>query len=178
MVKTAVSEMGGTVEVETQKGKGTRFSLKLPLTTAIIQTLMVGVGKHIFAIPSDIVLETLEVKPENIKEIDNEQVLVLRKEVIPFVKLQDVLNIPHHQEGQNDLIAVIIYRGDKFIGLGVDTLVDQTENIIKPFDPIAQQFKGFSGGTIMGDGRVALLLDIPSLFDFGTSRMRNEPNAE
>jgi len=172
VVKTSVSEMGGTVEVATQKGKGTRFTLQLPLTTAIIQTLMVGVGKHIFAIPSDIVLETLEVKPEDIKEIENEQVLVLRNEVIPFVTLQDVLNIPHQEDkNQKDLIAVIIYRGDTFIGLGVDTLVDQTENIIKPFDPIAQQFKGFSGGTIMGDGSVALLLDIPSLFDFG---MRNK----
>jgi two-component system chemotaxis sensor kinase CheA len=174
VVKTSVSEMGGTVEVATQKAKGTRFTLKLSLSTAIIQTLMVGVGKHIFAIPSDIVLETLEVKPEDIKEIEHEQVLVLRKEVIPFVKLQDMLNIPH-QEDQKDLIAVIIYRRDTFIGLGVDTLVDQTENIIKPFDPVAQQFKGFSGGTIMGDGRVALLLDIPSLFDFG---MRSESISE
>jgi len=124
------------------------------------------------------VLETFEVKPENVKEIENEQVLILRKEVIPFVKLQDVLNIPHQQEDQKDLIAVIIYRGDTFIGLGVDTLVDQTENIIKPFDPIAQQFKGFSGGTIMGDGRVALLLDVPGLFDFGTNRMGNGSNAD
>jgi len=166
VVKTSVSEIGGTVDVATQKGKGTRFTLKLPLTTAIMQTLMVGIGNHIFAIPSDIIVETLEVKPEEIKEIHNEQVLVLRNEAIPFVTLHDVLNIPH-QEDQNEMIAVIIYWGDTFIGLGVDTLVDQTENIIKPFDPIAQQFKGFSGGTIMGDGSVALLLDIPGLFDFG-----------
>lgn len=174
VVKTSVSEMGGTVDVATQKGKGTRFTLKLPLTTAIMQTLMVGVGNHIFAIPSDIVLETLEVKPEEIKEIHNEQVLVLRNEAIPFVTLHDVLNIPY-QENRNELIAVIIYWGDTFIGLGVDTLVDQTENIIKPFDPIALQFKGFSGGTILGDGSVALLLDIPGLFDF---RMRRDTNAD
>ncbi len=172
VVKTSVSEIGGTVDVATQKGKGTRFTLKLPLTTAIMQTLMVGIGNHIFAIPSDIIVETLEVKLEEIKEIHNEQVLVLRNEAIPFVTLHDVLNIPH-QEDQKEMIAVIIYWGDTFIGLGVDTLVDQTENIIKPFDPIAQQFKGFSGGTILGDGSVALLLDIPGLFDFGTKRMRN-----
>jgi two-component system chemotaxis sensor kinase CheA len=177
VVKTSVSEIGGTVDVATEKGKGTRFTLQLPLTTAIMQTLMVGIGNHIFAIPSDIIVETLEVKPEEIKEIHNEQVLVLRNEAIPFVMLQDVLNIPH-QEDRNELIAVIIYWGDTFIGLGVDTLVDQTENIIKPFDPIAQQFKGFSGGTILGDGSVALLLDIPGLFDFGTKRMRNETNAD
>lgn len=162
VVMTSVKRLGGTVEVITQKGKGTRFSLKLPLTTAIIQTLMVGVGKHIFAIPSDIVLETLELKPENIKEIQSEKVLVLRNEVIPFIKLSDLLNISQ-QEDSKDMIALILYRGDKFIGLGVDGVLDQIENIIKPFDPIAQQIKGFSGGTILGDGRVALLLDIPSL---------------
>jgi len=93
--------------------------------------------------------------------------MVLRQEVIPFVKLNEVLNIPH-QEDQENLIAIIIYRGDKFIGLGVDEVLDQMENIIKPFDPIAQQFKGFTGGTILGDGRVALLLDIPTLLGFET----------
>ncbi|HWP46184.1 MAG TPA: chemotaxis protein CheA [Candidatus Limnocylindrales bacterium] len=162
VVMTSVKGLGGTVEVATQKGKGTRFSLKLPLTTAIIQTLMVGVGKHIFAIPSDIVLETLEIGPEDVKEIQNEKVLLLRNEVIPFVKLNNLLNIPQ-QEDSKDMIALILYRGDKFIGLGVDTVLDQIESIIKPFDPIAQQIKGFSGGTILGDGRVALLLDIPGL---------------
>ena len=162
VVKTSVKEMGGTVEVSTQKGKGTHFTLKLPLTTTIIQTLMIGVGPNVFAIPSDIVLETLEVKPEDIKEVGNDQVLVLREEVIPFVNLHDVLNIPY-QEDRENLIGVVIYRGDKFMGLGVDTVLDQMENIVKPFDPIAQQFKGFSGGTILGDGRVALLLDVPNL---------------
>ena len=162
VVKTSVRQMGGTVEVATQKGKETRFTLKLPLTTAIIQTLMVGIGNHVFAIPSDIVLETLEVKPHDIKEIRNDKVLVLRKEMVPFFRLDQVLNIPP-PEDQENLIAVIIQRGGQIMGLGVEAVLDQTENIIKPFDPIAQQFKGFSGGTILGDGRVALLLDIPSL---------------
>lgn len=170
VVMTAVSEIGGTVDVTTQKGKGTRFTLKLPLTTAIMQTLMVGVSNHIFAIPSDNIVETLEITHEEIKEIQNEQVLVIRNEAIPFVILQDVLNISRLDD-QKELIAVILYWGDSFIGLGVDTLLDQTENIIKPFDPIAQQFKGFSGGTILGDGSVALLLDLPGLFDLG---LRNE----
>jgi len=167
VVETSAKRLGGTVEVATQKGKGTRFTLKLPLSTAVMQTLMVGVGEHVFSIPSNIVLETLEVKPEDLKEIRKQQVMVLRQEVIPFVKLNEVLNIPH-QEDQENLIAIIIYRGDKFIGLGVDEVLDQMENIIKPFDPIAQQFKGFTGGTILGDGRVALLLDIPTLLGFET----------
>ena len=167
VVETSAKRLSGMVEVATQKGKGTRFTLKLPLSTAVMQTLMVGVGEHVFSIPSNIVLETLEVKPEDIKEIRKQQVMVLRQEVIPFVKLNEVLNIPY-QEDQENLIAIIISRGDKFIGLGVDEVLDQMENIIKPFDPIAQQFKGFSGGTILGDGRVALLLDIPTLLGFET----------
>jgi len=173
VVKNSVKRLGGTVEVATQKGKGTRFTLTLPLTTAVLQTLMVGVGKHIFAIPTDTVVETLEIKPEDIKEIRNEQVLVLRQEVIPFVRLNEVLNIPGG-EGQENLIAVVIHIGDRFLGLGVDTVVDQVENIVKPFDTIAQQFRGFSGGTILGDGSVALLLDTPNLFGFETLRYEKE----
>ena len=169
IVRTSVKRLGGTVEVTTQRGQGTKFTLTLPLATAIIQTLMVGVGDHLFAIPSDIILETLEVKPEDIREIQDRQVLILRQEVIPFTRLNDVLNIAR-PEDQKEMIAVIMYKGDNFVGLGVDTVVDQVENIIKPFDPIAQRFRGFSGGTILGDGRVVLLLDIPTLFGFETLR--------
>ena len=173
VVRNSVRRLGGTVEVATEKGKGTRFTLTLPLTTAVLQTLMVGVGKHIFAIPTDTVVETLEIKPGDIKEIRNEQVLVLRQEVIPFVKLNEVLNIPGGGD-QDNLIAVVIHIGDRFLGLGVDTVVDQVENIVKPFDTIAQQFRGFSGGTILGDGRVALLLDTPNLFGSETLRYEKE----
>lgn len=169
IVRTSVKRLGGTVEVTTQRGQGTKFTLTLPLATAIIQTLMVGVGDHLFAIPSDIILETLEVKPEDIREVRNRQVLILRQEVIPFTRLNDVLNIAR-PEDQKEMIAVIMYRGDNFVGLGVDAVLDQMENIVKPFDPIAQRFQGFSGGTILGDGRVVLLLDIPTLFGFETLR--------
>ena len=86
----------------------------------------------------------------------------LRGEAIPFIKLHDLLGVPS-PASLKDLIAVILHRGEKLIGIGVDTVLDQMENIIKPFDPIAQQVRGFSGGTILGDGRVALLLDIPAL---------------
>ena len=173
VVKNSVKRMGGTVEVATQKGKGTRFTLTLPLTTAVLQTLMVGVGNHIFAIPTDNVVETLEIKPEDIKEIRNEQVLVLRQEVIPFVRLNEVLNVASGED-QDNLIAVVIHIGDRFLSLGVETVLDQVENIVKPFDPIAQGFKGFSGGTILGDGSVALLLDTQNLFGFETLRYEKE----
>jgi len=167
VVRNSAERLGGTVEVATQKGKGTRFTLRLPLTTAIIQTLMVGVGEHDFAIPTDIVQEILEIEPEDIKEIQAQKALLLHNEVVPFFKLGDVLNI-HVEEAQAELLAVVIARGDKFISLGVDRVTGIIDNVVKPFDPIAQKFKGFSGGTILEDGRVSLLLDIPMLFGLET----------
>ena len=164
VVKTAAGRLGGTVAVATRPGQGTRFTLQLPVATAIIQTLMVSTGGQVFAIPSDIVVETLDVKAGDIKEVGREQVLVLRGEVVPFVRLNELLSLPA-PAGARDLLAVIIHRGGKLVGVGVDTVLDQMENIIKPFDPIAQKLRGFSGGTIMGDGRVALLLDVPALLD-------------
>lgn len=167
IVKACARELGGTVEVATRIGQGTRFTLQLPLTTAIMPMLMVGVGEHIFGIPSDIVLETLAVRAEDIRQLHNDTVLVLRNEVIPFAWLGQNLGISGEGEKGNRS-AVIVRRGKKLMGLGVHTVLSQVENIVKPFDPFMRQFKGFSGGMILGDGRVALLLDIPTLFGFET----------
>jgi two-component system chemotaxis sensor kinase CheA len=168
VVRTAVRSLGGRVDVVTEKNKGTSFILQLPPSTAVMQTLMVGIGQHVFAIPTDIVTETLEVKPQDIKQVDKERTLILHQEVIPFVTLGEVLNISQQQD-QGDQIAVITHWGDRFLGLGVDTVMDHRENIIKTLDPIARKVNGFSGGIILGDGRVALLLDIPSLFEIQTT---------
>jgi two-component system chemotaxis sensor kinase CheA len=162
VVKTAAERLGGTVEVETEAGGGSRFTLRLPLATAIIQTLMVSVGGQVFAIPSDVVLETVDVKAGEIKAIGTERALIIRDEVIPFVALRDLLGIAP-RDGRGDQFAVVIRRGDKLVGIGVDMVLDQMENIIKPLDPVAQQVRAFSGGTILGDGRVALLLDLFAL---------------
>src|SRR3990172_1651313 len=119
VVRTATKELGGAVEMTTQIGKGTCFTLKLPLSTAIMQMLMVGVGSHVFGIPSDIVIETLDVKLKDIREIQDKKTLVLRNEVISFVLLHEVLNMPCQQE--ENYIAVIISRGNKFMAVGVET---------------------------------------------------------
>ena len=165
IVKSSARELGGTVEMTTQTGQGTRFTMKLPLSTAIMQMLMISVGGQVFGVPSDFVIETLDVKQKDIREIHTDKALVLRNEVIPFVLLHETMGIsvPHDQE---NFVAIIITRGSKFLAVGVDSVMDQMENIVKPFDPIAQQWKGFSGGMILGDGRVALLLDIPALLNF------------
>lgn len=175
VVLTSARKMGGLVDIATSDSGGSRFSLKLPLTTALIQTLMVAVGESIFAIPSDIVLETLEVAVEEIREIGADQVLTLRNEVIPFLRLAGLLNMP--QKGLNESrteSAIIIQDSDRYVAVGVDAVLNQMENIIKPFDPIARQFKGFSGGIILGDGRVSLLLDIPALINAEISRKEKQ----
>ncbi len=151
----------------TQTGKGTRFAMKLPLSTAIMQMLMISVGEQVFGVPSDIVIETLDVKQADIREIHTNKALVLREEVISFVLLHEALGISVPRDQEN-YVAIIVSRGNKFMAVGVDSVLDQMENIVKPFDPIAQQFKGFSGGMILGDGRVALLLDVPALLNFET----------
>lgn len=167
IVKSSAKELGGTVEMTTQVGHGTSFTMKLPLSTAIMQMLMISVGEQVFGVPSDIVIETLDIKQADIREIHTNKALVLRKEVIPFVLLHEALGISPPQ-GQENYVAIIVSRGNKFMAVGVDFVLDQMENIVKPFDPIAQQFKGFSGGMILGDGRVALLLDVPALLNFET----------
>lgn len=167
IVKTAAEKLGGTVEIFTRKGAGTRFSMKLPIAQAIMQTLMIGVGKHVFLLPSNAVLETMEVNKENIKRVGNREVFILRNEALPFIRLKKLLNIDTGEQ-DNTSVVVIIYRGDDFVAVGVDAVIDQMENIIKPFDTIAQTFRGFSGGTILPDGSVALLLDMARLFDLET----------
>lgn len=167
IVKSSARELGGTVEMTTQIGRGTRFTMKLPLSTSIMQMLMISVGGQVFGVPSDIVIEALDIKPKDIREIHDNKALVLRNEVISFVLLHEALGISVGRDQEN-FVAIIVSRGNKFIAVGVDAVLDQMENIVKPFDPIAQQCKGFSGGMILGDGRVALLLDIPALLNFET----------
>ena len=167
VVRAAARELGGSVDVSTEKGKGTRFSMTLPLTTAIVQTLLVEVGGHVFAIPSEIVLETMRLSASDVREAGGTLVFVRGKEAIPLVYLRDVfLNGAGGAWHGDEYNVVVIHREKQLMGLGVDAVVGQMDNIIKPLDPIAQGFKGFSGGTILGDGRVALFLDIPALLGF------------
>lgn len=164
IVKTAVERLGGTVAVETKEGRGSRFGIRLPLSTALIQTMMVNAGIHIFAIPSDIVHETLQISRQKIREMGQERVLVYHNEPVPFYMLHQLLDLPGSQ-GQQSLVVLILAHRERIVGLGVDSLEYQAKTIVKPFDPIAQHFKGFSGGTVLGDGRVVLLLDVPALLD-------------
>jgi two-component system chemotaxis sensor kinase CheA len=166
IVKTSARELGGSVEVTSRPGRGSCFTLRLPLTTAVIPMLMVGVGGQVFGIPSDIVAETVRFEPRDVRRVYSETVLLRRNKAIPFAWLADKLGIDGADGGEESQSAVIIRWGEKTMGLGVGAVISQMENIVKPIDPVARHRRGISGGMVLGDGRVALLLDIPTLFNF------------
>lgn len=166
VVKTVARELGGIVEVATEKGKGTRFSLILPVTTTVVRTLIIGIAGHSYAIPASIVLEILKVDHTSIKKVGDRSVFIRGEETLPFVWLGNVLGLSDLKE--RELTVVLIQQGDSFIGLGVDVVLDQMDSIVKPLDRLAREFKGFSGGIVLGDGSVVLLLDVPTLLNFKT----------
>lgn len=164
VVKTKIESLGGTVEVETAKGKGTTFIIRLPLTLAIIQGLMVLLGNEKYAIPLSSIKEIINIQPEEIKQVQNQEVFLLRNNVIPIVRLSQVLEVPAvAMKPKKYTTVVVVKKGEKLFGLVVDRLLGQQEIVIKSMNSHLSHIKGFVGATILGDGQVALILDISSL---------------
>jgi len=162
VVKTKIESMGGTVSIESKIGKGTKISLKLPLTVAIIQSQMVQVGKDIYAIPISNVIRGVAIRKDQIKTIRSEEVVIVRGEVVPLVRLHKLFGFDSNDS--NELIVVVVERNGVNIGLVVDRLIGKQEIIIKNLDNrLLKGLKGFAGATIMGDGNVALILDVGTL---------------
>lgn len=162
VVKTKIESMGGTVSIESKIGKGTKISLKLPLTVAIIQSQMVQVGKDIYAIPISNVIRGVAIRKDQIKTIRSEEVVIVRGEVVPLVRLHKLFGLDSNCS--NGLIVVMVERNGINVGLVVDRLIGKQEIIIKNLDNrFLKGLKGFAGATIMGDGNVALILDVGTL---------------
>lgn len=162
VVKTKIGGMGGSIRLESVLGKGTTITLKLPLTVAIIHSLMVKVGTDIYAIPITNVIRDLSIKKEDIKTIKGEEVILIRGEVLPLVRLHKLFNIKTN--GSEELLVVVVERSGSNVGLVVDQVIGQQEVIIKNLDNnILKGVKGFAGATILGDGNVALILDVVTL---------------
>ncbi len=166
VVKSKVEALNGILEIETEKGKGTKVIIKLPLTLAIIQALLTKVGEEIYAIPLANIDETLSITPQDVKLVRNQEVILLRGSVLPLVRLHDVLDVPPapSRDGDEEEYAVVVARvGEKRAGLVVDTLIGQQEIVIKSLGKLLRGIKGISGATILGDGKVALILDVVPL---------------
>ncbi len=162
VVKTNVKKINGTIDVETTPGEGTEMILKLPLTLAIIQSLLVKVSGERFAIPLAVVVETIRINKNEIKTIERQEVLKLRDEVLPLLRVSDFYNLKNEKEEDNPYV-VVVKSAERKLGLIVDYLLGQEEIVIKPLGDFLKNIKGISGATIMGDGRVTLIMDIASL---------------
>jgi len=163
VVKTKIESFGGTIEVNSKKDLGTRFLIRLPLTLAIIQALMVEVSGEKYAIPLNSIKETVMIQKEDIKTIQKSKVLLLRGNVIPIIRLAELLKLHKSIDDGEDLILVIVKKGERYVGLVVDELIGQQEIVIKSLGKYLKDLKYIAGATILGDGRVALILDINNL---------------
>ncbi|MCZ7399052.1 MAG: chemotaxis protein CheA [Candidatus Methanoperedens sp.] len=163
VVRTKIGSMGGSIKLDSAKGTGTKIILKLPLTVAIIHSLMVKVGKDVYAVPIANVVRDLAIKKDQIKTIKGEEVILIRGEVLPIVRLHKLFGIID-TNGSEDLLVVVVERGGSNIGLVVDQVIGQQEVILKNLENhILKGVRGFAGATILGDGNVALILDVVTL---------------
>lgn len=164
VVKTKITALGGTVEVYSKKDEGTRFTLNLPLTLAIIQALLVNLDNDIYAIPLSNIKETIGIQAEDIKTILGKEAILLRGNVLPLLRLNDVLNLSTKiKSNTKNLAAVVVDKAGKSIGIIVDSLIGQQEIVVKSLSSSLEKVKGFAGATILGDGNVALILDVATL---------------
>ena len=162
VVKSKIESLSGEVEVKSKLGVGSTWTIRLPLTLAIIQALMVIVGNEKYAISLGSIQTIENIHKSDIKLVQAKEVIHLRGTVIPLIRLDEVLDIPQESE-KDDLIVCIVKKGDKLAGLVVSELIGQQEIVIKSLGKLINKCKFISGATILGDGEVALILDANAL---------------
>lgn len=164
VVKSKIEALSGEVEVKSKLGVGSTWTIRLPLTLAIIQALMVDVGGEKYAISLGSIETIEDIGPSEIKTVQNKEVINLRGIVIPIIRLNGVLDIESKKNPDDNMTVVIVKKGDRLIGLVVDELMGQQEIVIKSLGRYITRCKIISGATILGDGEVALILDTNALF--------------
>lgn len=165
VVKTNIEKLNGIIEIESEKSKGTLLKLKIPLTLAIIQALLVGTQEEYYAIPLSSVLETVRVSQDEIYTIDGKSVLRLRDEVLSLVRLADIFKVDSVLETINEVYVVIIGLADQKIGVIVDRLIGQEEVVIKSLGYYLKNIAGIAGATVRGDGRITLIVDVAAIME-------------
>jgi len=165
VVKTRIAQLNGVIQIDSRPGKGTTIEIKLPLTLAIMPTLMVTLGRQIFALPLVNVGEIIDFDLSKINRVDGQEVMVVRDKPLPFFYLSRwlVRGVSNYNAGSGHVVIVSV--GTQKVGLLVDQLIGQEEVVIKPLGALLHGTKGLAGATITGDGRIALILDLPSLLD-------------
>ncbi|MGD9780371.1 chemotaxis protein CheA, partial [Methanomethylovorans sp.] len=164
VAKTKIESLGGNVSVRSVLGEGSIVTLQLPLTIAIIQSLMIKTAGETYAIPLNNVVRDVGIKSQDIKTIEGQEVILLRGEVLPLLRLNSILDCPVEVDDKENLIVVVVEKMGSHFGFVVDELLGQQEVIIKSLDSkVLRSVKGFAGATILGDGTVCLILDIGTL---------------
>ena len=163
VVKSKIEALSGEVEVKTKLGEGSTWIVRLPLTLAIIQALMVIVGEEKYAISLGSIQTIEDISPKDIKLVQNKEVIQLRGTVIPIIRLSDVVETESSKSPEDNMVVVIVKKGDRLAGLVVDELIGQQEIVIKSLGKYMSKCKFISGATILGDGEVALILDANAL---------------
>lgn len=165
VVKTNIEKLNGIIDVDSELGKGTIIKLKIPLTLAIIQALLVGTQEEYYALPLASVLETVRVSIDDIYTIEGKNVLRLRDEVLSLVRLSDLFGVKRVFEGGDQTYVVIIGVAESKLGIIVDSLIGQEEVVIKSLGDYLQNIRGIAGATIRGDGKVTLIVDVGTVMD-------------
>ena len=171
VVRTNIKNLKGSVSTYSEIGKGTRFTLSLPLTLAIIDALMVNVSGQMYAIPLDAVSETTKIEAQRLTDVKGRKAVTLRGEVLGIVEMAEMLGLPRASDPLPDVLSVVvIHDNDRRLGLVVDRLLERQEIVIKPLGAYLGDLKGISGATIMGDGSVILILDPHEIYLMATSK--------
>ncbi|MUV08836.1 chemotaxis histidine kinase/response regulator CheAY2 [Helicobacter pylori] len=169
VVKTNIEKLNGIIEIDSEVGVGTTQKLKIPLTLAIIQALLVGVQEEYYAIPLSSVLETVRINQDEIYTVDGKSVLRLRDEVLSLVRLSDIFKVDAILESNSDVYVVIIGLADQKIGVIVDYLIGQEEVVIKSLGYYLKNTRGIAGATVRGDGKITLIVDVGAMMEMAKS---------
>jgi len=162
VVQDVIKTLNGSISVKSEIGKGSTFILKLPISMAIIQALLVKIRDETYAIPINNILETIEIKANQLKTIGRKKVIVLREEIIPVVMLHELFGVEYMEK--NKFPAIVVDVGAQKVAIGVDELLNKKDIVIKSLGKMLSNIREFAGATILGDGRVVLIIDINNLF--------------
>jgi len=173
VVRKNIEKLNGTLDIESKLGAGTRMRVKIPLTLAIIHALMIRTGSDVFAIPLANVDETVRINTDEISTVEGVEVIYLRGQTLPVFRLSSLFNIKSDKNTER-LYVVIVSSGGQRVGFVVDEMMGQDEVVIKPLVDYVQEKSGFSGATIVGDGRISLILDVYEMVRITAERQANK----
>ena len=173
-VKAKLEDLNGVLDLESRVNEGSKVTIKLPLTLAILPALMVKIGAEMFAVPLGSVDETLDISKSDINIVQHQEVTLLRGDVLPIIRLRNILDVPttpeeakEIEEKTEEISIVVCSSGEKRAGFMVDELLGQQEIVIKSLGNLLGGLPGIMGATMRGDGSIALILDVPSFFQKG-----------